>query len=73
MDDLKNDGQIAQSVDPDILRMAFVSLAMTPMLLKEIFEDQMGSVMDATFLEKLATFNGNLFSAGLAPTEDKSS
>ncbi len=40
--DLKAQGQIAPSVDPDILRMAFVSLAMTPMLLKDIFEEQMG-------------------------------
>ena len=66
--DLKTQGQIASSVDPDILRMAFVSLAMTPMLLKDIFEEQMGRAMDATFLEGLARFNGRLFAAGLAPT-----
>ena len=35
--DLKAQGQIASGVDPDILRLAFVSLAMTPMLLKDIF------------------------------------
>ncbi|MEH6473548.1 MAG: TetR/AcrR family transcriptional regulator [Halopseudomonas sp.] len=71
--DLKADGQIASTLDPDIVRMAFVSLAMTPMLLKDLFEEQMGSTMDADFLEKLATFNGNLFSTGLAPTRKKSS
>lgn len=71
--DLKADGQIASTLDPDIVRMAFVSLAMTPILLKDIFEEQMDSPMDAEFLEKLAIFNGNLFSAGLAPAEDKSS
>jgi AcrR family transcriptional regulator len=65
--DLKAGGQIAHSVDPDILRMAFVSLAMTPMLLKGIFEEQMGRPMDAAFLENLAAFNGRLFLAGLAP------
>lgn len=63
--DLKSTGQIAASVDPDILRLTFVSLAMTPMLLKNIFETQMGQSMDAAFLEQLATFNGRLFSAGL--------
>lgn len=62
---LKAEGQIASDVDPDILRMAFVSLAMTPMLLKSIFEEQMGRSMDAVFLHQLATFNGQLFSAGL--------
>ncbi len=34
--DLKSQGQIESEVDPDILRLAFVSLAMTPMLLKDI-------------------------------------
>jgi AcrR family transcriptional regulator len=63
---LKAGGQIAPTVDPDILRLAFVSLAMTPMLLKEIFEEQTGHVMDAAFLHELAAFNGRLFSAGLA-------
>ena len=65
--DLKTHGQIAPAVDPDILRMAFVSLAMTPMLLKDIFEEQMSRPMDAAFLESLSTFNGRLFTAGLAP------
>ncbi len=67
--ELKSHRQIAASVDPDVLRMAFVSLAMTPMLLKDIFEKQMGRAMDAAFIENLASFNGRLLSAGLAPTE----
>ena len=65
--DMKALGQIAPTVDPDILRLAFVSLAMTPILLKDIFEQQMERPMDAAFLTKLAAFNGQLFSAGLTP------
>jgi AcrR family transcriptional regulator len=68
VEDMKSAGKVAPSLDPDIVRMAFVSLAMMPMLLKDIFEEQMGRTMDAAFLEKLATFNGHLFSTGLAPT-----
>lgn len=64
--DLKAKGQIAPAVDPDVLRMAFVSLAMTPMLLKDVFEEQMGRPMDGAFLDILAAFNGRLFAAGLA-------
>jgi len=67
INDLQANHQVAAGTDPDIVRMAFVSLAMTPMLLKEIFEEQMEQPMDAAFLEKLAVFNGRLFSAGLAP------
>ncbi len=65
--DLKDTGQAAGALDPDIVRQAFVSLAMMPMLLKDIFEAQMGKAMDAAFLERLAAFNGHLFAAGLAP------
>lgn len=64
--ELKSKGEITASVDPDVFRMAFVSLAMTPMLLKEIFEEQMGRPLNAAFLHELAEFNGRLFSAGLA-------
>jgi len=67
VEDMKSAGQIASSLDPDIVRMAFVSLAMMPMLLKDVFEEQMGRTMDAAFLEKLAAFNGCLFSTGLTP------
>lgn len=65
--DMKVQGKLPPAVDHDILRMAFVSLAMTPILLKDIFEQQMGRPMDATFLNKLAEFNGQLFSVGLTP------
>ncbi len=68
IDSLKSSGQANASLDPDIVRMAFVSLAMMPMLLKDIFEEQMGRTMDAEFLEQLAEFNGRIFSAGLALT-----
>lgn len=68
VEELKSAGQIAPSLDPDIVRMAFISLAMMPMLLKDVFEEQMGRTMDAVFLEKLAAFNGYLFSTGLTST-----
>ena len=63
--ELKAKGQVASAADPDVVRMAFVSLAMTPMLLKDIFEEQMERPMDAVFLHRLAEFNGRLFTAGL--------
>ncbi|QSA97633.1 TetR/AcrR family transcriptional regulator [Methylococcus sp. EFPC2] len=66
LEDLKNAGQAAPDLDPDVVRMAFVSLAMTPMLLKSIFEEQMERAMDAEFLDQLASFNGRLMAAGLS-------
>jgi AcrR family transcriptional regulator len=64
--DLQRSGQLSAAVDPDVLRMSFVSLAMTPLLLKEVFEEQMERPMDAAFLERLALFNGRLIARGLA-------
>ena len=64
--DLQQSGQLSAAVDPDVLRMSFVSLAMTPLLLKEVFEEQMERPMDAAFLERLAAFNGRLIAGGLA-------
>ncbi len=65
---MKQEGDLAPAVDPDLLRMAFVSLAMTPILLKDIFEEQLGRPLDADFLHGLATFNGRLFAAALGGT-----
>ena len=64
-----HDNPLLFFMNPDIVRMAFVSLAMMPMLLKNVFEEQMGQTMDAEFLRQLAEFNGSLFNAGLTPTK----
>lgn len=69
--ELKARGEIAATVDADVLRMSFVSLAMMPMLLKHVFEQQMGRPMDTAFLHRLAEFNGHLFAAGLTSAAKK--
>jgi AcrR family transcriptional regulator len=65
IEQLKQIGQVDPGVDPDIVRIAFVSLAMMPVLLKDVFEDQLEHEMDERFMAALAVFNGRLFSAGL--------
>lgn len=65
--ELKSRGEVDAGADPDIVRIAFISLAMMPMLVKEIFEEQMDRPMDPAFLRELATFHGRIFAAGLAP------
>lgn len=68
---LKQQGQVAANVDPDMVRIAFVSLAMMPMLAKEVFEAQLERPMDEAFLQQLAELNGRLFSAGLTPDSNE--
>ncbi len=71
IDQLKQLGMIEPEIDADVVRIAFVSLAMMPMLIKPVFEEQMAREMDEEFLEQLAIFNGRLFSAGLLPAKEK--
>ena len=66
LDALKQSGLAPADIDPDVLRLSFVSLAMTPMLLKDIFEEQMERPMDAAFLDRLARMNGTLLAADLS-------
>ena len=67
LDDMKKRGNIDPCTDADMLRISFVSLAMMPMLLKEVYEEEQEREMDAQFLDGLASLNGRLFAAGLAP------
>lgn len=62
-------GQIAAELDPDIVRLAFVSLAMMPVLLKEVLRSNWGTPSIVSFFAQLADFNGRLFASGLAPYE----
>ncbi|MDO9476224.1 MAG: TetR/AcrR family transcriptional regulator [Pseudohongiella sp.] len=68
---LKEHKLISHEVDPDVVRIAFVSLAMMPMLIKPVFEKQMEREMDEAFINQLAAFCGQLFSAGLLPAKEK--
>ncbi|WP_225616659.1 hypothetical protein [Methylomonas albis] len=69
LEQLKASGQVDRAINPDVARMAFVSLAMMPMLLKDIFEEQMGGQMDEAFINELATLNGKLLAAGMAAAQ----
>jgi len=71
IEQLKKAGLIGAEVDADAVRIAFVSLAMMPMLIKPVFEVQMDREMDDEFLEQLALLNGRLFTAGLLPIKER--
>lgn len=63
---LQADNAEVKHLDADVVRLAFISLAMTPMLLKDIFEEQTGRPMDEIFFFDVARFNGLLLATGLA-------
>ncbi|MDC8771360.1 TetR/AcrR family transcriptional regulator [Roseateles albus] len=65
LDEMQQSGLQQAGLDPDLLRLAFTSLAMMPMLLRENFEAQMERPMDEAFLDRLAEFNGQMFALAL--------
>ena len=69
LEQLQQAGVVDKSIDPVIVRIAFVSLAMMPMLLKDIFEDELGEEMDISYFNQLAEFNGSLISTGIFSKE----
>lgn len=71
IEQLKQHGMVRPEIDADAVRIAFVSLAMMPMLIKTVFETQMEREMDDEFLEQLAALNGRLFTAGLLPDKEE--
>ena len=65
VEEFKAGGHIDAALNPDVMRMSFVSLAMTPILLKDIVEEQLGEPLDEAFFNELAAFNGKLLVAGM--------
>lgn len=56
----------AGTIDADVVRLSFVSMAITPILLKDLFEEQNEKPFDAVFLEALAALNGRMLARALA-------
>jgi AcrR family transcriptional regulator len=61
----KANGEADPDLDPDMLRLCFVSMAITPLLLKDVYERQLGRPFDQAFLDPLAEFCGRVMAAAL--------
>lgn len=70
LEKLQQAGLVDKLIDPVIVRISFVSLAMMPILLKSIFEEELGQEMNISYFNNLAEFNGSLISSGLLPKTD---
>jgi AcrR family transcriptional regulator len=66
---LKKVGSMDKDTNPDVVRIAFVSMAMMPMLLKEVFEEQMEQELDETFFDSLAQLDGSMFASVFMPKQ----
>ena len=62
---LKAQTGIDLSNDAEVLHVAFVSLTLTPVLLRSVFEEQFEKELTPAFFERLAQFNALALSAAL--------
>lgn len=62
---LQEKGKIDSALDADMIGINMISLAVMPMLAKNIFEYQLGETLDLDFYLKLAEHNGRLLKSGL--------
>lgn len=62
---LKSEGKIAKDIDPELLRIAVVSLSMMPMLMRDLLEQQLDKPIDEDFFERLSQFYERILSCGI--------
>lgn len=62
---LKSEGKIAEDIDPELLRIAVVSLSMMPMLMRDLLQQQLDKPIDEDFFERLSQFYERILSCGI--------
>jgi AcrR family transcriptional regulator len=67
---LKAGGKIAQDIDPELLRIAVVSLSMMPMLMRDFLAQQLDEPIDEAFFTRLSTFYERILSHGIVNNDE---
>lgn len=62
---MKADGKIAQDIDPEMLRVAFVSMSMMPMLMRDLLAKQFKEPIDEDFFARLSSFYERILCHGI--------
>ena len=62
---MKAKGKIAKDIDPELLRIAVVSLSMMPMLMRDLLAQQFDEPIDEAFFDRLSKFYERILSIGI--------
>jgi len=62
---MKAEGRIAPDIDPELLRIAVVSMSMMPMLIRDFLGKQFDEPIDAAFFARLAAFYDRILTHGI--------
>jgi len=64
-------GEIADDIDPEMLRIAVVSMSMLPMLIRDFLAKQFSEPIDEAFFERLAGFYDRILTHGIVRRPDQ--
>jgi len=62
---MQNEGKIAPDIDPELLRIAAVSMSMMPMLIRDFLAQQLDEPIDSEFFDRLALFYDRILTHGI--------
>lgn len=67
---MQAEGKIAADIDPELLRIAAVSMAMMPMLIRDFLARQLDEPIDAAFFDRLSGFYAHILTHGIVKPQE---
>lgn len=62
---MRESGELGGDVDPEMLKVSFLSMMWQPFVMKELYEQVFGLTVDEHFMSRLADHNCRLMESGL--------
>ncbi|HHQ4627056.1 TetR/AcrR family transcriptional regulator [Aeromonas veronii] len=65
LETMKSNGELGDNLDPDMLKISFLSMMWQPFVMKDLYEQVFGLKVDEHFMARLADHNCRLMETGL--------
>ncbi len=68
LESMKSNGELGDNLDPEMLKISFLSMMWQPFVMKDLYEQVFGLTVDEHFMARLADHNCRLMENGLRGT-----
>ena len=65
LESMRSNGQLGDNLDPEMLKISFLSMMWQPFVMKDLYEQVFGLTVDESFMSRLAAHNCQLMENGL--------
>ena len=65
LESMHSNGQLGDNLDPEMLKISFLSMMWQPFVMKDLYEQVFGLTVDESFMSRLAAHNCQLMENGL--------